>query len=98
MCRGSWLVEEGQGMPFPTVKRKSKIAVATFDLRAYVKELILAVTLGIGLFSLYTVVFLWALELGEPTEFDRYVDEAGVWCREHMPDAKSGECFDQTGY
>lgn len=26
---------------------------ATFDLRAYVKELILAVKLGIGLFSLY---------------------------------------------
>ena len=85
-------------MPFPTVKRKSKIGVATFDLGAYVKELILAGTLGIGLFSLYTVVFLWALELGEPTEFDRYVDEAGVWCREHMPDAKAGECFDKTGY
>ncbi len=47
---------------------------------------------------IYKVVFLWALELGEPTEFDRYVDEVGVWCREHMPDAKSGACFDQTGY
>ena len=46
------------------------------------------VALGIGGFSLYTVVFLCALELGEPTEFDRYVDEVGVWCREHMPDAR----------
>ena len=85
-------------MPFPTVKRKSNIAAATFDLRAYVKELILAVTLGIGLFSLYAVVFLWALELGEPDEHDRYLDEIGPWCREHMPDAKAGECFDKTGY
>ena len=85
-------------MPFPNVPRKSNIAAATFDLRAYVKELILAIALGIGGFSLYTVVFLWALELGEPTEFDRYVDEVGAWCREHMPDAKAGECFDKTGY
>ena len=85
-------------MPFPIVKRKSNIAAATFDLRAYVKELILAIALGIGGFSLYTVVFLWALELGEPTEFDLYVDEVGAWCREHMPDANAGECFDKTGY
>ena len=85
-------------MPFPTVKRKSKIAVATFDLGAYVKELMLAIALGIGGFSLYTVIFLWALELGEPTEFDRYVAEVGTWCREHMPNAKAGECFDKTGY
>ena len=85
-------------MPFPTVKRKSNIAVATFDLGAYVKELMLAIALGIGGFSLYTVIFLWALELGEPTGFDRYVDEVGAWCREHMFDAKAGECFDKTGY
>jgi len=85
-------------VPFPIVKRKSNIAVATFDLRTYVRELIVALALGVGLFSLYVGVFLWALELGEPTEFDRYVDEVGVWCREHMPDAKAGECFDKTGY
>ena len=85
-------------MPFPIVKRKSNTAAATFDLRAYVKELILAIALGIGGFSLYTVVFLWALELGEHTEFDRYVVEVGAWCREYMPDAKAGECFDKTGY
>ena len=34
----------------------------------------------------------------EPDEHDRYVDEVGAWCREHMPDAKAGECFDKTGY
>ena len=67
-------------MPFPSVKRKSNIASATFDLRAYVKELILAIALGIGGFSLYTVVFLWALELGEPTEFDRYVSKVDLNC------------------
>ncbi len=39
MRRGSWLVEEGQGMPFPNVPRKSNIAAAAFDLRAYVREL-----------------------------------------------------------
>ena len=78
--------------------KKCRFIIVTFDLRAYLKELTLALAFGIGLFSLYTVVFLWALELGEPTEFDRYVDEAGVWCREHMPDAKAGECFDKTGY
>ena len=43
---GSWLVEEGQGMPFPNVPRKRNIAAATFDLRAYVKELTLAIALG----------------------------------------------------
>ena len=85
-------------MPFPIVKRKSNIAATTFDLRAYVKELILALALGIGGFSLYTVVFLWALELGEPDEHDRYLDEISGWCAEYMPDAKAGECFDKTGY
>ena len=85
-------------MPFPNVPRKSNIASSAFDLRAYVKELILAIALGIGGFSLYTVVFLWALELGEPEEHDLYLDEIGAWCREYMPDAKAGECFDKTGY
>ena len=84
-------------MPFPIVK-KSNIAAATFDVRAYVKELILAFALGISGFSLYTVVFLWALELGEPDEHDRYLYEISGWCAEYMPDAKAGECFDKTGY
>ena len=83
-------------MPLRIVKRN--IAAATFDLRAYVKELILALALGIGGFSLYTVAFLWALELGEPDEHDRYLDEISGWCAEYMPDAKAGECFDKTGY
>ena len=56
------------------------------------------VTLEIGLFSLYSIVFQWAFELGEPTKFDRYVDEVGACCSEHMPDAKARECFDKTGY
>ena len=83
-------------MPFPIVKRNK--AAATFDLRAYVKELVLAIALGIGGLSLLVVLFLWALELREPDEHDRYLDEIGPWCREHMPNAKAGECFDQTGY
>ena len=85
-------------MPFPIVKRKSNIAATTFDRSAYVKELILALALGIGGFSLYTVLFLWALELGEPDEHDRYLNEISGWCAEYMPDAKAGECFDKTGY
>ena len=85
-------------MPFPNVERKSNIAAATFDLRAYVHELLLAIAFGVGGFSLLVVLFLWALELREPDEHDRYLDEISSWCREHMPDAKAGECFDKTGY
>ena len=85
-------------MPFPNVKRKNNVTVANFDVSAYVRELILALALGIGGFSLYTVLFLWALELGEPDEHDRYLNEISGWCAEYMPDAKAGECFDKTGY
>ena len=85
-------------MPFPNVPRKSNVAAAAFDLRAYVKELIQALALGVGGFSLLVVLFLWALELREPDEHDRYLVEIGPWCREHMPDARAGECFDKTGY
>ena len=84
-------------MPFPNVPRKSNVAAA-FDLRAYVEELIQALALGIGGISLLVVLFLWASELREPDEHDRYLDEISSWCREHMPDAKAGECFDKTGY
>ena len=45
MRRGSWLVEEEQGMPFPNVTRKSNLEAETFDLRAYVRELFLAIAL-----------------------------------------------------
>ena len=85
-------------MPFPNVPRKSNVAAATFDLRTYVKELIQALALGIGGISLLVVLFLWASELREPDEHDRYLSEIGSWCREHMPDANAGECFDKTGY
>ena len=85
-------------MPFPNVPRKSNIAASAFDLRAYVKELVQALALGIGGFSLLVVLFLWASELREPDEHDRYLNEIGAWCREHMPDAKAGQCFDKTGY
>ena len=85
-------------MASPNVPRKSNIAAATFDLRAYTRELLLAIAFGIGGFSLLVVLFLWALELREPDEHDRYLVEVGPWCREHMPDAKLGECFDKTGY
>ncbi len=98
MCGTSRLVDVGERYAISISKRKSNIASATFDLRAYVKELILAIVLGIGGFSLYTVLFIGALELGEPNEFDRYVYEVGVWCREYMPDDKAGECSDKTGY
>ena len=80
------------------VPRKSNIAAATFDLRAYVRELVLAIALGIGGLSLLVVLFLWASELREPDEHDRYLGEIGPRCREHMPDAKAGQCFDKTGY
>ena len=57
-------------MPFPNVPRKSNIAAAAFDLRAHLKELIQAIALGIGGFSLLVVLFLWASELREPDEHD----------------------------
>ena len=35
-----------KGMPFPNVPRKSNVEAETFDLRAYVRELFLAIALG----------------------------------------------------
>ena len=71
---------------------------ATLDLRAYVRELILGLVFGVVGLSLYSVLFLWAIELGEPNEYDLYLDEVNIWCAEYMPDAKAGECPDKTGY
>ena len=49
-------------MPFPNVPRKSNVAAATFDLRAYVKELIQALALGIKV-QLTCGIISMALEL-----------------------------------
>ena len=48
-------------MSFPNVTRESDITKATLDMRAYVKDLILALALGIGGFSLHAVVFQYVL-------------------------------------
>ncbi len=80
-------------MPFPNVPRKSNIAAATFDLRAYVRELVLAIALGIGGLSLLVVLFILAIELTEPDEYDLGLDEVGSWCAEHTPNVIAGECF-----
>ena len=50
-----------KGMSFPNVTRESDITKATFDMRAYVKDLLLALALGIGGFSLNAVVFQYVL-------------------------------------
>lgn len=80
-------------MPFPNVPRKSNIKAATFDLRAYVRELVLAIVLGIGGLSLLVVLFILAIELTEPDEYDLGLDEVGSWCAEHTPNVIAGECF-----
>ena len=85
-------------MTFPIVQSKSKVTAETFDLRAYVREVILGSVFGVVGLSLWSVLFLWAIELGEPNEYDLYIDEVSIWCAEYMPDAKAGECPDKTGY
>ena len=80
-------------MSFPIVKSKSNIAVTTFDLRAYVREVILGLVFGVVGLSLWSVLFLWAIELGEPNEYDLDLDEVGSWCVEHTRNARVGECF-----
>ena len=86
-------------MPFPIVKRNSKITAETFNLRAYVREVILGLIFGVVGLSLYSVLFLWAINFfGEPNEYDLYLDEVSIWCAEYMSNAKAGDCFDKTGY
>ena len=85
-------------MAFPIVQSKSKVTAETFDLWAYVRELILGLVFGVVGLSLWSVLFLWAIELGAPNEYDLYLDEVSIWCAEYMPDAKAGECPDKTGY
>ena len=90
--------EEWNLFPIPLVKINSTITAETFNLRAYVRELILGLVFGVVGLSLYSVLFLWVIELGEPNEYDLYLDEVSIWCAEYMPDAKAGECSNKTGY
>ena len=80
-------------MSFPIVKRNSKITAATFDLKAYVREVILGLVFGVVGLSLFVVLFILAIELTEPDEYDLGLDEVGSWCAEHTPNATAGECF-----
>ena len=80
-------------MSFPIVKSKSNIVVTTFDLRAYVRELILGLVFGVVGLSLYVIVFVLAIELTGPDEYDLGLDEVGSWCAEHTSNARTGECF-----
>ena len=80
-------------MSFPIVKRNSKITAATFDRKAYVREVILGSVFGVVGLSLFVVVFVLAIELTEPDEHDLGLDEVGSWCAKHTPNAKAGECF-----
>ena len=80
-------------MSFPIVKRNSNITAETFNLRAYVREVILGSVFGVVGLSLFVVVFALALELTEPDEYDLGLDEVGSWCAEHTPNAIAGECF-----
>ena len=66
-------------MPFPIVKRNSTITAETFNLRAYVRELILGLVFGVVGLSLYSVLFLWAINFfGAPNEYDLYLDEVSI--------------------
>ena len=80
-------------MSFPIVKRNSNITTETFNLRAYVREVILGSVFGVVGLSLFVVVFALAIELTEPDEYDLGLDEVGSWCAEHTPNARAGECF-----
>ena len=80
-------------MAFPIVKRNSKITAATFDLKAYVREVILGLVFGVVGLSLFVVLFILAIELTEPNEYDLGLDEVGSWCAEHTPNVIAGECF-----
>ena len=80
-------------MSFPIVKRNSKITAATFDLKAYVREVILGLVFGVVGLSLFVVLFILAIELTEPNEYDLGLDEVGSWCAEQTRNAIAGECF-----
>ena len=80
-------------MSFPIVQSKSKVTAETFDLRAYVREVILGSVFGVVGLSLFVVVFALAIELTEPDEYDLDLDEVGSWCVEHTRNARVGECF-----
>ena len=80
-------------MAFPIVQSKSKVTAETFNLRAYVRELILGLVFGVVGLSLFVVVFALAIELTEPDEYDVGLDEVGSWCAEHTSNARAGECF-----
>lgn len=80
-------------MSFPIVQSKSKVTAETFDLRAYVREVILGSVFGVVGLSLFVLVFALAIELTEPDEYDLGLDEVGSWCAEHTSNARTGECF-----
>ena len=80
-------------MPFPIVRIKSKVRVETFDSQAYVREVILGSVFGVVGLSLFVVLFILAIELTEPDEYDLGLDEVGSWCAEHTSNARTGECF-----
>ena len=80
-------------MSFPIVKRNSKITAETFDSQAYVREVILGLVFGVVGLSLFVVLFVLAIELTEPDEYDLGLDEVGSWCTEHTSNARTGECF-----
>ena len=80
-------------MSFPIVQSKSKVTAETFDLRAYVREVILGSVFGVVGLSLFVLVFALAIELTEPDEYDLGLDEVGSWFAEHTPNAIASECF-----
>ena len=80
-------------MSFPIVKRNSNITAETFNLRAYVREVILGSVFGVVGLSQFVLLFALAIELTEPDEYDLGLDEVGSWCAEHTPNAIAGECF-----
>ena len=80
-------------MSFPIVQSKSKVTAETFDLRAYVREVILGSVFGVVGLSLFVLVFALAIELTEPDEYDLGLDEVGSWCAEQTRNAIAGECF-----
>ena len=48
---------------------------------------------GVVGLSLFVVLFILAIELTEPDEYDLGLDEVGSWCAEHTPNVIAGECF-----
>ena len=48
---------------------------------------------GVVGLSLFVVLFILAIELTEPDEYDLGLDEVGSWCAEHTSNARTGQCF-----